>query len=156
MSSIRPHPGSRTLNSFLSICPCQQTPCWNQAGLKRQKAATTSQFSFKPNADSCLINWCSSSIKLLLFDLNFWSLRKATMTSFSRAIKKGMLTSFQVTWLPWKAVAGSGGKGVIGLVFYCTFSILCRRIFYVFCCSCFLYKNIFIFKNKLIGPWTKL
>lgn len=44
------------------------------------------KFSFKPNAVSCLINRSSSNRKLLLYDLNF--LRKAKMTSFSRAIKK--------------------------------------------------------------------
>lgn len=70
-------PRKQDAHCFPSICPWQQTRRWNQAGLKRQKAATTSHFSFKPSTVTCLINWCSSNIKLLLFDLNFWSLRKA-------------------------------------------------------------------------------
>jgi len=55
-------PRKQDTHSSLSICPCQQTHCWNRAGLKRQKAATTSCFSFKPNTVSCLIIWCSANI----------------------------------------------------------------------------------------------
>lgn len=90
--SLRAHPGGRTfIPSSASACVSRHHR--NQAALERQRAATTNQFSFKPNTVSSWINWCPSNIILLLFDLNFRSLRKGTTTSFSKAIKREMLTS---------------------------------------------------------------